>query len=87
MFPRNLAGVRTGQRFGRLVVIEQAPTIAHRQRWRCQCDCGGTATVPNSDLVGGNTSSCQCLRREVASRGLTERNRARVMVAAPALVT
>lgn len=59
----------TGQRFGRLVVIEQAedyvtPKGIKRRKWLCQCDCGKTCVVLGSSLKSGRTSSCGCLRRE-----------------------
>lgn len=59
----------TGQRFGRLVVIEQAedyisPKGAKRVRWFCQCDCGNTCVAHGSSLKGRQTSSCGCLQRK-----------------------
>ena len=32
----------TGQRFGKLVVIEKAESKNKQSRWLCQCDCGNT---------------------------------------------
>ena len=55
---------KTGQRFGRLVVLARAP--GPRVRWRCQCDCGRQAVVW-AWLLGKDTRSCGCLRREVVS--------------------
>lgn len=55
----------TGQRFGRLVVLE---TTKERRGssvvWKCQCDCGEIAYVSSRDLRGGRVSSCGCKRRE-----------------------
>lgn len=58
-----------GQRFGRLVVIARAkPRRPSREAWwQCRCDCGGTAAVRGSDLRRGQTKSCGCLARELAS--------------------
>jgi len=53
----------TGQRFGRLIVLE----FAHNQggtHWRCLCDCGNKTTVRSNSLKGGATHSCGCLIRE-----------------------
>ncbi len=48
----------TGQRFGRLVVVELA---ARRPvRWNCTCDCGNTSVVAANCLRSGNTKSCGC---------------------------
>lgn len=68
----------TGQRFGRLTVIERAedhvcktykpfmtkPEVKRVTRWRCRCDCGGEITTMRCNLVSGATRSCGCLRRE-----------------------
>lgn len=57
----------TGQRFGRLVVIERAfdrPNDPHA-RWKCHCDCGADVIVFGSSLSGHDTKSCGCLAREV----------------------
>lgn len=62
---------RTGQRFGRLVVVSRAPSIRERGGglitcWTCRCDCGETHTVRGPCLFRGNTRSCGCLKREQA---------------------
>lgn len=58
----------TGQRFGRLVVVEAFRPRQASLRWRCRCDCGGEATVMGANLTSGNQVSCGCYRREMASR-------------------
>ncbi len=58
----------TGDRFGRLVVIKWAGVNKHgRPRWQCQCDCGQTTVVIGGHLKSGNTKSCGCLRKTLAS--------------------
>lgn len=58
----------TGQRFGRLVVVERAPNApTGRTRWKCRCDCGNSAIVNRSELISGQTRSCGCIRREVSA--------------------
>jgi hypothetical protein len=52
----------TGQRFGKLVVVEWA----HNSRWLCKCDCGGTALIIAANLKRGNSSSCGCVRNAKA---------------------
>lgn len=55
----------TGQRFGRLVVIERCGRDYRGFIfWRCRCDCGGEKLVITSYLRYGQTRSCGCLRRE-----------------------
>lgn len=51
----------TGQRFGRLTVLERGVSNTDRQsRWLCSCDCGGTALVVSHNLRTGHTISCGC---------------------------
>lgn len=62
----------TGQRFGRLVVIERAenyvsPSGDTNTMWKCQCDCGNITVVAQNKLRGGTTVSCGCYNREVCS--------------------
>ena len=66
----------TGQRFGRLVVIEQnGNTNAGQAKWRCVCDCGKQTTVKGQQLRNGRTQSCGCLFSEKARERITERNK------------
>ncbi|MCK5018783.1 MAG: HNH endonuclease [Candidatus Peribacteraceae bacterium] len=58
-----------GQRFGRLVVIEQvanytSPHGKQQCKWLCQCDCGGETTVVSNSLRNGGTKSCGCINME-----------------------
>lgn len=56
---------RTGQRYGRLIVLERAPNGTHnRVMWKCQCDCGNICTVYGNNLQNGDTKSCGCLNTE-----------------------
>jgi len=53
---------RTGQRFGKLVAIEQAGRNALKKvLWKCRCDCGNEVNVVSGSLVTGNTESCGCV--------------------------
>jgi 5-methylcytosine-specific restriction endonuclease McrA len=55
----------TGSRFGRLLVVAEAPRgESGRTRWECLCDCGRTRTVWSSNLTTRKTQSCGCLDRE-----------------------
>lgn len=61
-----------GQRFGRLVVVEQDFDYVKEHNlkstkqnyWKCQCDCGNFKTVVQTSLIGGKTQSCGCLSQE-----------------------
>lgn len=56
----------TGQRFGRLTVLELTQTRCSNGGaiWACRCDCGEVSQVPAGNLRQGRTVSCGCLRRE-----------------------
>ena len=63
----------TGQRFGRLIVIERAddyisPSGYKYVMWHCRCNCGNEIDVKTSSLNNGNTKSCGCLARETNSK-------------------
>lgn len=56
----------TGQRFGRLVVLERAENNHDGSAmWRCRCDCGNIAIVRSYLLKNGRTQSCGCIKNEV----------------------
>lgn len=56
----------TGQRFGRLIVLEldKEKTRYGSTYWKCKCDCGNIKSVNASLLKSGQTQSCGCLHRE-----------------------
>ena len=59
----------TGQRFGRLTVMERAENAKDgHARWLCKCDCGGEIIVVRGDLRDGKVKSCGCLRKETAAQ-------------------
>lgn len=60
----------SGQRFGRLTVIERAPppdTVKHKSTsyWRCKCDCGNEVVVRRNNLTQGIAKSCGCYKNDV----------------------
>lgn len=57
----------SGQRFGRLTVVELAEPGRRARQWRCRCDCGGEKTVTTANLRGGKTTSCGCRKREAGA--------------------
>jgi hypothetical protein len=67
----------TGQRIGRLTVIDRAETPANaagrQARWLCECACGTQIVVRGDSLIRSHTTSCGCWKRESSS----ERCRAR----------
>ena len=66
----------TGQRFGRLTVLERAGTDSRREAvWRCICTCGNEIYVQGHHLRCGNTQSCGCLRVDTATTHGESRSR------------
>lgn len=62
----------TGQRFGRLTVLERAEKRKNGMAfWICLCDCGNTTQpIRTADLKNGKTKSCGCLRNK-AKHGMS----------------
>ena len=54
----------TGQKFGRLTVIERDTSRTGRAYWICQCDCGTVKSIMAKLLCNGHTQSCGCYRKE-----------------------
>lgn len=57
----------TGQRFGKLTVIERLPNNNKFNRilWRCICDCGQEKIVNSASLRSNKVRSCGCLHKEI----------------------
>lgn len=65
----------TGMRFGRLTVLGYVEKTPRRMSiWRVRCDCGVEFNTYGYALRSGATRSCGCLRKEVASKMMTERH-------------
>ncbi len=56
----------TGQRYGRLTVVEREGTDKNRKNvlWMCRCDCGGTTVTTTAHLRSGHAKSCGCFAKE-----------------------
>ena len=63
----------TGQRYGRLVVLERAENDRHgNAMWLCQCDCGHKKIAMGQSLRAGKTKSCGCLLSESSKKRLSK---------------
>lgn len=63
----------SGKRFGRLTVKYRVddykqPNGNKHPVWHCVCDCGNELDVSGPNLRCGDTNSCGCLKRELASQ-------------------
>ena len=54
---------RTGQRYGRLVVLSRAHFASGKWHWLCRCDCGREKII-NGGNLGRGSHSCGCIRVE-----------------------
>lgn len=59
----------TGNRYGKLVVLERGKDINKRVYWKCECDCGNITSV-RGDTLGRNANSCGCLKKEQDKKNL-----------------
>lgn len=57
----------TGQKFGRLTVLDRLHNYHDKKQthWLCVCDCGSLVEVFGFMLRNGNTKSCGCLNKEI----------------------
>lgn len=58
----------TGQKFGRLTVLELDLNLTQakgRAYWKCRCDCGNMHPVKACYLKNGMQKSCGCYKREI----------------------
>lgn len=68
----------SGQRFGRLTVVERAGSYVSPDKkqshalWLCICDCGNTSIVRAGMLRCGHIQSCGCLHREAFDKARTK---------------
>lgn len=50
----------TGQKFGRLTVVEMAPKTTRKTFWKCICECGNEKVVRSDCLQRKQVKSCGC---------------------------
>lgn len=70
-------GSPLGERYGRLVVLEEAEPYVWRgrvvqRRWMCLCDCGLETIVRADVLKSGHTQSCGCFRVDTTRERTTK---------------
>jgi hypothetical protein len=64
----------TGQKFGRLTVIERAENKrgSRQPYWLCKCECGNEKVIRVDHLKSGHTVSCGCYNSEKSSERMKE---------------
>lgn len=56
----------TGQRFGRLLVLERSVRQSGgNSAWVCRCDCGAVKVIRGAHMRSGRSASCGCLMRDL----------------------
>lgn len=50
----------TGQKFGKLTVIQKTKSKNKRTMWLCKCECGNKKIIGGNELKNGITKSCGC---------------------------
>ena len=60
----------TGQRRGRLVILERVANIGYRTAWRCRCDCGADLVLEGRSLADrkGCGRACPLRKRSPKER-------------------
>lgn len=58
----------TGQKFGRLTVIEKIGSDKYGVKWKCKCSCGNYTEVYGTLLRKHKSSSCGCYKKEINSK-------------------
>lgn len=54
-----------GNKYGKLLVIEQGKHVGDKIAWVCKCECGNITEVSGDHLKSGGTRSCGCIRDEL----------------------
>ena len=54
----------TGNVYGRLTVLERAPSVNARTMWKCRCECGAEVVIQGAHIRSGSTKSCGCLAKD-----------------------
>ena len=70
----------TGERYGRLTVIERDYSRPKGTAyWYCKCDCGNTVEVYGTQLKNGKMS-CGCILKENKEKRLIEKEKLRTKI-------
>ena len=62
----------TGEKYGKLTVLERAKNRKKTTMWKCMCECGELTVVSSGNLRRGTTKSCGCLARKKSSERATK---------------
>ena len=57
----------TGEKFGRLTVLNKSFKRGNNWYWHCICECGNEKDIDGRNLRGGHSNSCGCLSAELTA--------------------
>lgn len=57
-----------GRKFGRLTVLKKI--CIEKNTYLCKCECGNCIEIPATNLLGGKTKSCGCLKSEISKKNM-----------------
>lgn len=57
--------IKEGDKYGRLTILKELPTVNYRRKILCRCDCGTVKEYFLQRVIHGETKSCGCLSKEV----------------------
>lgn len=66
-FYNDMVNDHTGKIFSRLKVKKYVGKKSGRMQYECVCECGNVVVVDAANLVSGNTNSCGCYKKDMAS--------------------
>lgn len=79
---------KTGLRYGYLIAIKFVRMDWDGAAlWLCRCDCGKETIVKGGSLQSGNTKSCGCLGKEMASKRILALNKKQIGENAPMYIS
>jgi hypothetical protein len=73
----------SGQRFGRLLVLNQHKIRGTSGIWLCRCDCGKEKWIRPNALKSGVSKSCGCFGREMRRKGSLEKTKKDKVILTP----
>lgn len=74
----------TGQKFGKLTVIEKLPHYKrNRTYYRCLCECGNETILPSGSLGENGTKSCGCLVAELKRKDVSNQKFGKLLAIRP----
>lgn len=60
----------TGNKYGKLIVLEKAPSKNKKVMWLCQCECGTIKEIRGEHLKSGSVISCGCYHKNMVKTQL-----------------